>query len=130
MAADGITKTVTQKRTVDLVNYLSNDDKFIRSGNEPQAGDIFLWRSKSHGHTGIVEKVDADVTVHTIEAYGRVDGTKRELRGIADFTGHKRWKGFYRPKVETPNGNLEGKESGKKTDEKMSIKMLKKQIKR
>ena len=100
-AADGITKTVTQKRTVDLVNYLSNDDKFIRSGNEPQAGDIFLWRSKSHGHTGIVEKVDADVTVHTIEAYGRVDGTKRELREIADFTGHKRWKGFYRPKVET-----------------------------
>jgi hypothetical protein len=108
MQADGITKNVTQQATGELVNYLSDEDKFIRSKDEPKAGDIFLWRSNEKGHTGIVESVDADGTVHTIEAYGTKEGTIRYKRNLSDFTKRKGWQGFFRPVVETADGKIDG----------------------
>jgi len=118
MAADGITKNVGQMATGDLVNFLSDDDKFITSKDEPKAGDIFLWRSDGHGHTGIVEKVDEDGTIHTIEAYGTKEGTGRFERKLSQFTNHKGWKGFFRPVVETPDGKLDEKKKDEKEDKK------------
>ena len=121
MAADGITTDVRQMATGDLVNFLSDDDKFITSKDEPKAGDIFLWRSDGHGHTGIVEKVDEDGTIHTIEAYGTKEGTGRFERKLSQFTNHKGWKGFFRPVVETPDGKLDEKKKDEK-DEKIEDK--------
>jgi hypothetical protein len=106
LAADGITKESETGTTLDLQTLLGNEDKFIHSDDEPKPGDIFLWRTgdDGHGHTGIVESVDADGTVHTIEAYGTDEGTdrftykKRKDGKIKELTGHEGWKGFFRPK--------------------------------
>jgi hypothetical protein len=57
--------------------------------------------------------VDANGTVHTIEAYGENDGTARfeyvkgEDGKIKALTGHAGWKGFFRPKTENPE-NISG----------------------
>jgi RHS repeat-associated protein len=118
MAADGITTNVRQMATGDLVNFLSDEDKFITSKDEPKAGDIFLWRSDGQGHTGIVEKVDKDGTIHTIEAYGTKEGTGRFERKLSQFTNHKGWKGFFRPVVETPDGKLDEKKKDEKEEKK------------
>jgi hypothetical protein len=75
---------------------------------------VFLWRSGGHGHTGIVESVDDDGTVHTIEAYGTKEGTGRFERSLSDFTGHKGFKGFFRPKSETADGKFDKKGDSKK----------------
>ena len=107
MQADGITKNITQQATGDLTSFLSNEDKFIRSADEPKAGDIFLWRANGRGHTGIVESVDADGTVHTIEAYGSKEGTIRYKRKLSAFTSRTGWIGFFRPIKETPDGKLD-----------------------
>ena len=127
MSADEITKGVKQYGTVDLVRTLGNKEKFEQSNDAPQAGDIFLWRDvvvdkktgnpildkdgnkQYHGHTGIVESVDEDGNVHTIEAYGTNDGTKRVDRKLSSLTKHSGWEGFFRPKVETPDGKLDPK---------------------
>jgi RHS repeat-associated protein len=114
MAYDGITKKIENKSTAELVTFLSNEDQFIVSKNEPKAGDIFLWRTDGkdgHGHTGIVEKVDDDGTVHTIEAYNSEKGTrsftyhKNKDGTISALDGHKGWKGYFRPKFENPDRN-------------------------
>ena len=71
MADDGITDGVMQMSTKELTTFLNNDDKFIRSENEPQAGDIFLWREGNKGHTGIVVSYDKKTgEVETSEARG------------------------------------------------------------
>jgi RHS repeat-associated protein len=114
LAADGITDGIKGGTTADLVTDLSDEDKFVRSENEPQAGDIFLWRTTDddgteHGHTGLVESVDANGAVHTIEAYDTKEGTVRKVWSpgadgkIKQLTGHNGWKGFYRPKKEKPD---------------------------
>jgi RHS repeat-associated protein len=128
IAADGITKNVGQMATGDLGNFLSDDDKFITSKDEPKAGDIFLWRSDGQGHTGIVEKVDDDGIIHTIEAYGTKEGTDRFERKLSQFTNHKGWKGFFRPVIETPDGKLDEKKNDKK-DEKKAIEPIKVTVK-
>jgi surface antigen len=118
MAADGITADIRQMNTEDLVKFLSDDDKFITSKDEPKAGDIFLWRSGGKGHTGIVEKVDKDGTIHTIEAYGTNEGTDRFERKLTQFTNHKGWKGFFRPVVETPDGKVNENKKVEKKEKK------------
>lgn len=118
MAADGITKNVGQMATGDLVNFLS-DDKFITSKDEPKAGDIFLWRSDGHGHTGIVEKVDEDGTIHRIEAYGTKEGTDRFERKLSQFTNHKGWKGFFRH--EKKKDEKEDKKDEKKASDPIKV---------
>ena len=107
MAADDITKNVKQYATRDLVKFLGNEDKFERSLDAPQAGDIFLWYDKTdkegnplahpHGHTGIVQSVDKDGTIHTLEAYGTKAGTIKYARKLSGFTKHSGFQGFFRP---------------------------------
>jgi len=126
LAADGITDGIKGGTTADLVTELSDEDKFVRSENEPQAGDIFLWRATEddgmeHGHTGVVESVDADGTVHTIEAYDTKEGTVRKTWSTSDdgkipqLTGHKGWLGFYRPKKEKPDKKSNDNKNKKET---------------
>ncbi len=85
----------------------------------PQKGDIFVWRSGSSGHTGIVyqynEKTDLVVILEAIgekgsreEAQQAKNGgypkTKCSRTAIYKRTGkvlfnHPGWKGYFRPKV-------------------------------
>ena len=75
----------------------------------PQPGDVFfILRGNRKGHTGIVETVNADGTVTTIEgntngAGGRLgDRVARRKRSISSLNG-----GFYRPDgVVDPNDEL------------------------
>lgn len=114
MADDGITNGVQQMSTKELVDFFGNKDKFIRSEDEPQSGDIFLWRDGDDGHTGVVVSYDAQSgTVVTSEARGVKYGSLQVQRQLSVFTGHAGWKGFYRPKKENHN-NSQQKESGRK----------------
>jgi RHS repeat-associated protein len=110
MASDGITKGVKSMATGELKKYLANEDKFIRSKNEPKAGDIFLWRHDGEGHTGIVVSYDAKTgKVVTAEARGKKWGTLEVTRQLSDFTSISGWEGFFRPKEENENGDEEEK---------------------
>ena len=136
LAADGITTKIESLATGELLDKLGDDSKF-KSSDVPQIGDVFLWRytetkkkgkkvtSVTHGHTGIVESIDEDGTVHTLEAYGTDEGTIRTDRKLSEFTSHKGWKGFFRPVTETPDGKIDGQKSEvakqeKKDDKKQS----------
>jgi len=119
LAADGVTDNVRQMSTRELVNFLSDEDKFIRSKDEPQPGDVFLWRSNGSGHTGIVERIDEDGTIHTIEAYGTNEGTIRHQRKLSDFEKKgSAWKGFFRPINETKDGKFDKKNDQTESKEK------------
>ncbi|MBZ0194257.1 MAG: CHAP domain-containing protein, partial [Deltaproteobacteria bacterium] len=117
MHADGVTKVVLQKGTIDLIGYLNDSKKFDKSLDSPKPGDIFLWgywgvdkktgAPAWKGHTGIVESVDDNGTIRTIEAVGVKHGTKRQSKNLKEFTEHAGWQGFYRPVSETPDGKLE-----------------------
>jgi RHS repeat-associated protein len=101
MADDGITDGVKQMSTAELKTFLADEDKFIRSEDEPQPGDIFLWRSAGEGHTGVVVSYNKKTgEVVTSEARGKAYGSGQFTRKLKDFTGRKDWKGFYRPKNE------------------------------
>jgi RHS repeat-associated protein len=106
MASDGITSNVRSMNTEGLKTFLSNTDKFISSKDEPQAGDIFLWRNGEEGHTGIVEKFDKKTgIVTTLEARGKRWGTLKVNRQLSKFKALN--ASFYHPKVETPDGKLD-----------------------
>jgi len=115
MADDGITNGVQAMSTKELANFLSDEDKFIRSENEFQAGDIFLWRDDGGGHTGIVVDYDKKSgLVETEEAEGVKYGTLRVFRDIKKYQKHNGWKGFYRPKKENPDKNTSETDKDKK----------------
>ncbi|MEI9942921.1 MAG: RHS repeat-associated core domain-containing protein [Chitinophagaceae bacterium] len=105
IAADGITNGVKAMTTKELKNFLANEDKFIRSKNEPKAGDIFLWRTGSAGHTGIVVSYDPKTKeVVTTEARGTKEGTQDKVsRQLSVYTNMSGWEGFFRPKEENPD---------------------------
>ena len=104
LADDNITNGVQAMATEELVTFLGDEDKFIKSDDEPQPGDVFLWRSSDGGHTGIVVSYDSKTgEVETSEARGEEYGSLRVTRQISVFTGHAGWKGFFRPKKENPD---------------------------
>jgi RHS repeat-associated protein len=104
LAYDGITSGVKAMSTKELVDFLGDDDKFIRSENEPEPGDIFLWREGDEGHTGVVVSYNKNTgDVETSEARGKKFGSLRVTRDISVFTGMDGWKGFYHPKKENPD---------------------------
>lgn len=87
-------------------------------GFKPMRGDVFVWRNKGVGHTGIVFKYDAATDLVTIlEAIGNVgsadEATNRTSGGTAKrgcsrtavykragkaLNAHGGWIGYYRPK--------------------------------
>jgi len=105
LADDGITDGVKQMSTAELVDFLGDDDKFIRSDDEPQPGDVFLWRDGDESHTGIVVSYDKSTgDVVTSEARGEKWGSGEFTRKLTVFKGHgAAWKGFFRPKKENPD---------------------------
>jgi RHS repeat-associated protein len=117
LADDGITNGVKEMTTKDLANFLGDDDKFIRSDNDPKPGDIFLFRSGKDGHTGIVVSFDKETgEVITSEARGVKYGTLRVNRDISAFSGDN-FKGFYRPKNEKADKKQSGTDKKSKTVE-------------
>lgn len=105
---DRITSEVKSMATGELINFLSNEDKFERS-DIPKVGDIFLWRKGKSGHTGIVTKVEGD-DVYTAEAHSTKKGVVKDFkRKVTEFTNHAGWKGFYRPKTENNGKNSKHK---------------------
>ena len=117
LADDGITDGVQQMATGELKDFLADEDKFIRSEDEPQPGDVFLWRDDKAGHTGIVvsyDKVTGEVV--TSEARGKKYGSTEVKRNIKGFTGRSDWKGFYRPKKENPDKDKKEDNSGIKNE--------------
>ena len=82
----------------------------------PQAGDIFVWRKLSGGHTGIVHSVDGD-KITILESIGHngssdedfnnnnggYEGQNSTRTSVYSRTGgalasHSGWKGYFRPK--------------------------------
>jgi CHAP domain len=56
----------------------------------PQSGDIFIMDfGNGHGHTGIVESIDSDGTLHTIEGNTDVTGSPEGI-GVFRRTRHFR----------------------------------------
>jgi RHS repeat-associated protein len=100
LSADGLMKLHQSVNTAGLISRF-NSDKWVKS-NYPKVGDVFLWRSGSHGHTGIVTEVNGNL-ITIIHARGKDFGTREEDYKLSYFTGHKGWKGFYRPITETDN---------------------------
>ena len=124
LAADGITDGVQLGNTSTLKSYLGNDEKFIKS-QSPEVGDIFLWRSSGDGHTGVVTGIVKDedgkiIKVEITHAKGVKYGTLTEKKSISYFSESTRsgWQGFFRPKVETPDGKINL--SGLSADEKVA----------
>lgn len=105
----------------------SNNIDFVAGSKEPgfkpQRGDIFVWRNKGVGHTGIVYNYNASKDMVTIlEAIGNVgsadEATNRTNGGTAQrgcsrtavykragkaLNAHGGWIGYYRPKNFTKN---------------------------
>ena len=106
LADDGITNGIKSMTTKELSDFLAEEDKFIKSVDEPKPGDIFLWRNGDEGHTGIVVSYDSKTgDVETSEARGKAYGTVRVNRDLSAFTSMQGWKGFFRPKTEKPDKN-------------------------
>ncbi len=107
MAADGITNGIKAMNTEALKKFLSKEDKFIRSKNEPKPGDIFLWRANGAGHTGIVVSYDPKTgEVITAESKGVDYGTlKANPRKLKQMMGMAGWEGFFRPKEESDDAD-------------------------
>ncbi len=95
------------------IEHVANSEKadFI-----PQAGDVFVWRNRKGGHTGIVHSVDGD-KITILEAIGSGGSSDEEFnnnnggyegknstrtsvyqRTGGALAGHSGWKGYFRPK--------------------------------
>ena len=117
MDFDGITDGVVHKNTGGLETFLGNEDKFEHTMDSPQPGDIALW----NGHTGIVGDVDKNGKIKLIHAANPKRGTVEEKNFLSpNQISKKEFKGYYRPKKETPDGKV-GKDAKTKTLEEIKI---------
>ena len=112
--ADGITKKVELHlaNKDDLGKVLDDQTKFEHS-DKPQVGDIALW----DGHTGIVGGVDKNGNIQLIHAAGRGKGALKNQYAIKpEQYRTSKFYGYYRPKVETPDGKQSVQEVMKATE--------------
>jgi len=100
----------------DNLEYLkgSKDKKF----KDIQPGDVFLWRTESGGHTGVVVSYNSTTDLVTIiEAIGESGASEESLsknltgyckgcirisvytRTGKSLAGHIGWEGYFRPKI-------------------------------
>ena len=83
----------------------SNDEGF----KEIKPGYVFIWRSGSNGHTGLVEKYDKEKDqVHVMEAIGKWGSAQESLsKGLSNYGKNKVRKSIY-----SRNGNALAKHDG------------------
>jgi len=97
-AADAMGRKVLMYRTGGVLEQWrqrKNNYKVIT----PQLGDVFIMDyGKGQGHTGIVEKVNEDGTINTIEGNTNDDGSRegyevcRRMRQRAKILGYLRFE--------------------------------------
>jgi len=115
LAADGITKDISDQNTASMKSFFNDKKKFV-SSKSPQVGDIALWE----GHVGIVSAVRKDGTFKLIHARGSKKlAQENSSYTTADVYRDSEFYGFYRPVNETPDGKLDNEVSDtKKVDKK------------
>ncbi len=103
-------------KSSDFVTYITDSDK--KDFKDIRAGDIFLWRGISGGHTGIVVAYNEETDkVTVVEAIGNSASSEESLskavdgyckgcirKSIYTRTGralyqHDGWYGYFRPKT-------------------------------
>jgi RHS repeat-associated protein len=98
--ADGITKKVEHINASGLKSFLSNEEMFEHSMT-PEVGDIAVW----DGHVGIVTSVDENGKFKLAHARGKGKLSSENGYHInASQYRTSKFHGFYRPKVENPDG--------------------------
>jgi len=102
--ADQITQGVKHMNTTKLKSFLSNTEVFEHSMDNPQVGDIAMWK----GHVGIVTGVGEDGKIKLTHARGKGKLSKENKYAIApeDYRDSE-FYGYYRPINETPDGKLD-----------------------
>jgi len=79
-----------------VLHCWNNADKKYRVVGEPQLGDIFIMDfGKGLGHTGIVEKVDANF-IYTIEGNSNTNGSREGTTVVRHVRDIKKIKGYLR----------------------------------
>jgi hypothetical protein len=107
IAADEITGGIQSFDSKGIKSFFSNTDKFDFSADAPQAGDIAAWE----GHVGIVGEVGEGNTIKLIHARGSGKLAKENPYAIAPekYRPGSKFLGYFRPKVETPEGKVQPK---------------------
>lgn len=104
LAADGITKGISDQNTSSMKSFFGNKKKFTNS-KMPQVGDVALW----NGHVGIVSAVKKDGAFKLIHARGRNKLAQENPNyTTADVYRDSEFYGFYKPINETPDGKIDG----------------------
>jgi RHS repeat-associated protein len=108
LESDKITAKVEQRNTAGFKDYLNNSGKFEKSMDNPQPGDIVLWRGDKEGHIGIISEVNEKGEIKMIHARGIEYGVEesKEFQKVKDRKGQP-FQGFFRPKDETLRHELE-----------------------
>jgi RHS repeat-associated protein len=99
LAGDGITESIENKTSYDLVDFFSGE-LFKKNSDDPEFGDIAAWG----GHVGLVESYDPEtkkIMFLHMTSYGGHSGGERKEYSLSYFEG--KGAGFYRPKNENPD---------------------------
>lgn len=106
IAADEITSSIMSMGAKGLKAYFSNTEAFDFSADAPQAGDIAVWE----GHVGVVGEVGDGNTIKLIHARGAGKLASENKYAISpEKYRSSTFYGYYRPKVETPEGKVQPK---------------------
>lgn len=77
-AAQKISRTTPLYKTVGVLDQYNHRRQFVVM--TPQPGDIFIMDlGKGTGHTGIIESIDPDGTLHTIEGNTNSGGSREGI---------------------------------------------------
>ena len=119
MADDGITDGVKGIAGRDATQkFFYNESKFEHDFN-PQVGDVAGWEGSdpTNGHWGIVTEVGKNGTFKLTHARG---GDKLSIENPLNISASQyhsgKFLGFFRPKVETPDGKVIPKSGAKIVD--------------
>jgi hypothetical protein len=101
LAADNITDGVKYMRSGDIKTFLSNEEKFLHSENNPQIGDIAVWE----GQVGIVTAVNGDGSKIKLTHARGVGKLSQENPHFATPSQYRNstFYGYYRPINDTPS---------------------------
>lgn len=84
-------------KTAGCLAHWNSPNAVSKRVQTPQAGDIFIMDfGGGLGHTGIVEKVDADGTLHTIEGNTNDTGSREGYEVCRRVRKKSQMKGFLR----------------------------------
>jgi len=104
LGADQVTDGVQHMNSSGLKSYFDNTEQFEHSENEPQVGDIAVWK----GHVGVVTEVGEDGKIKLTHARGSGKLSKENPYAISpEEYRDSEFYGYYRPINETPDGKLD-----------------------